>query len=85
MNYDSMDFEMDDWEEDGEDEVLYESDEFREQNSPIERHQEPIISDDLPVLPLRGVVIYPMTVSYTHLRAHETVLDLVCRILLEKK
>ena len=24
-------------------------------------------------------------VSYTHLRAHETVLDLVCRILLEKK
>ena len=25
------------------------------------------------------------TVSYTHLRAHETVLDLVCRILLEKK
>ena len=60
MNYDSMDFEMDDWEEDGDDEVLYESDEFREQNSPIERHPEPIISDDLPVLPLRGVVIYPM-------------------------
>ncbi len=26
-----------------------------------------------------------MTVSYTHLRAHETVLDLVCRLLLEKK
>ena len=25
------------------------------------------------------------TVSYTHLRAHETVLDLVCRLLLEKK
>ena len=25
-----------------------------------------------------------MTVSYTHLRAHETVLDLVCRLLLEK-
>ena len=24
-------------------------------------------------------------VSYTHLRAHETVLDLVCRLLLEKK
>ena len=23
-------------------------------------------------------------VSYTHLRAHETVLDLVCRLLLEK-
>ena len=30
-----------------------------------------------------GVVTIP--VSYTHLRAHETVLDLVCRLLLEKK
>eukprot|EP00656_Telonema_subtile_P053575 TRINITY_DN7794_c0_g1_i2.p1 TRINITY_DN7794_c0_g1~~TRINITY_DN7794_c0_g1_i2.p1 ORF type:complete len:106 (-),score=23.45 TRINITY_DN7794_c0_g1_i2:10-327(-) len=29
----------------------------------------------------RGTV----AVSYTHLRAHETVLDLVCRLLLEKK
>ena len=35
--------------------------------------------------------IYPIhpsaqtAVSYTHLRAHETVLDLVCRLLLEKK
>ena len=27
--------------------------------------------------------LYP--VSYTHLRAHETVLDLVCRLLLETK
>ena len=26
-----------------------------------------------------------VTVSYTHLRAHETVLDLVCRLLLEKQ
>ena len=32
--------------------------------------------------PLATVVI---AVSYTHLRAHETVLDLVCRLLLEKK
>ena len=31
----------------------------------------------------RGVLLTP--VSYTHLRAHETVLDLVCRLLLEKK
>src|SRR5665811_2553991 len=30
-----------------------------------------------------GAAIGP--VSYTHLRAHETVLDLVCRLLLEKK
>ena len=32
---------------------------------------------------LRYVVVE--AVSYTHLRAHETVLDLVCRLLLEKK
>ena len=32
------------------------------------------------------IVIHRVTaVSYTHLRAHETVLDLVCRLLLEKK
>ena len=34
-------------------------------------------------LRLIDVPVYP--VSYTHLRAHETVLDLVCRLLLEKK
>ena len=31
--------------------------------------------------PMDGAI----AVSYTHLRAHETVLDLVCRLLLEKK
>ena len=31
------------------------------------------------------VPAYFNAVSYTHLRAHETVLDLVCRLLLEKK
>ena len=36
-----------------------------------------------PVFP--GETITVDTVSYTHLRAHETVLDLVCRLLLEKK
>ena len=30
-------------------------------------------------------LLTPTPVSYTHLRAHETVLDLVCRLLLEKK
>src|SRR5664280_3108328 len=30
-----------------------------------------------------NISLFP--VSYTHLRAHETVLDLVCRLLLEKK
>ena len=32
------------------------------------------------MLQLTGTI----SVSYTHLRAHETVLDLVCRLLLEK-
>ena len=30
-------------------------------------------------------LVNTVAVSYTHLRAHETVLDLVCRLLLEKK
>ena len=32
-----------------------------------------------------GHALGGIAVSYTHLRAHETVLDLVCRLLLEKK
>ena len=32
-----------------------------------------------------AVPVIDGAVSYTHLRAHETVLDLVCRLLLEKK
>ena len=32
-----------------------------------------------------GILLVTGPVSYTHLRAHETVLDLVCRLLLEKK
>ena len=32
-----------------------------------------------------GSTVGTIAVSYTHLRAHETVLDLVCRLLLEKK
>ena len=32
-----------------------------------------------------GLLEASQAVSYTHLRAHETVLDLVCRLLLEKK
>src|SRR5665811_689372 len=35
--------------------------------------------------PLSAIAIEHESVSYTHLRAHETVLDLVCRLLLEKK
>ena len=43
-----------------------------------------IIKKDAPVK-LDKKTISAITVSYTHLRAHETVLDLVCRLLLEKK
>ena len=32
-----------------------------------------------------SIALQSEPVSYTHLRAHETVLDLVCRLLLEKK
>ena len=39
-----------------------------------------------PATPGTGVIAGGgVPVSYTHLRAHETVLDLVCRLLLEKK
>ncbi len=45
----------------------------------------PLISNILTNIGLlTGVAMYK-PVSYTHLRAHETVLDLVCRLLLEKK
>ena len=37
------------------------------------------------VRPKSGKPSEAAAVSYTHLRAHETVLDLVCRLLLEKK
>eukprot|EP00656_Telonema_subtile_P048924 TRINITY_DN5966_c0_g2_i3.p1 TRINITY_DN5966_c0_g2~~TRINITY_DN5966_c0_g2_i3.p1 ORF type:complete len:262 (-),score=44.50 TRINITY_DN5966_c0_g2_i3:46-831(-) len=48
----------------------------------------PRIAGELAVPRALGDFSYKQTpgpVSYTHLRAHETVLDLVCRLLLEKK
>ena len=42
----------------------------------------PITDDPIVNTPVMDV---PVTVSYTHLRAHETRHDLVCRLLLEKK
>ena len=41
--------------------------------------------DSLKVVTNMGYGTTYTPVSYTHLRAHETVLDLVCRLLLEKK
>ena len=43
------------------------------------------ISGEKPTKPMFRVKEIVIPVSYTHLRAHETVLDLVCRLLLEKK
>src|SRR5450759_3266265 len=38
-----------------------------------------------PIENLIALITVPVPVSYTHLRAHETRHDLVCRLLLEKK
>ena len=46
-----------------------------------QQHNEIKIDDVSQYVP--SLAVY--AVSYTHLRAHETVLDLVCRLLLEKK
>src|SRR5664280_3357713 len=46
---------------------------------------EPIVAAERPISSRTNVSIAfsgSFTVSYTHLRAHETVLDLVCRLLL---
>ena len=42
------------------------------------------INDHIHVTNIDGPLNYLETVSYTHLRAHETVVYLVCRLLLEK-
>src|SRR5665648_1298164 len=44
---------------------------------------EPVVGSAAPGV--HPAPIYFKTVSYTHLRAHETRHDLVCRLLLEKK
>ena len=47
-----------------------------------------LFAEDGTVTPVTVIKAGPcvvIPVSYTHLRAHETVLDLVCRLLLEKK
>ena len=56
----------------------------------IDTDPEPLQGFDLviPVYHKKNPIAFALVggaVSYTHLRAHETVLDLVCRLLLEKK
>ncbi|VTU63264.1 diphosphomevalonate decarboxylase [Lactobacillus rhamnosus GG] [Lacticaseibacillus rhamnosus] len=46
---------------------------------------EALISPMITALAENDLTTIGAPVSYTHLRAHETVLDLVCRLLLEKK
>lgn len=60
MQQDLFDMDMDDWEDSEEDQVLFESDEYTERFNMQPDNAENIPADDLPVLPLRGVVVYPM-------------------------
>lgn len=52
-------FDFEDWDDAAEEEVLFESDEFSGESFAPEEDP-PFISDDLPVLPLRGLVVHPM-------------------------
>lgn len=60
MQQDLFDMNMDEWEDNEEDQVLFESDEYNERFNMQAEKAENIPADDLPVLPLRGVVVYPM-------------------------
>ena len=51
----------------------------------VRRRRRGVAAGHVPVFDDAGVLATVGPVSYTHLRAHETVLDLVCRLLLEKK
>src|SRR5665811_2632872 len=57
------------------------------ENAGHKLHSYTLISDEGRVITrsVKEQVNAVNAVSYTHLRAHETVLDLVCRLLLEKK
>lgn len=48
------------WDDSSDDEILYESEEFSGRNQLDIVEGESDIADDLPLLPLRGVVVYPM-------------------------
>ena len=65
------------------------SDVYKRQHQNIRslKYKAPLPQVFLPLsnINLQYLIDYIFPVSYTHLRAHETVLDLVCRLLLEKK
>src|SRR5688572_1164621 len=60
MQQDLFDMQMDEWDDGEEDQVLYESEEYNERFNLQAGKAGAIPADDLPVLPLRGVVVYPM-------------------------
>ena len=60
MQQDLFDMQMDEWDDGEEDQVLYESEEYSERFNIQTDKADSIPADDLPVLPLRGVVVYPM-------------------------
>jgi ATP-dependent Lon protease len=60
MQQDLFEMQMDDWDDGEEDQVLYESEEYNERFNMQTDKVESIPADDLPILPLRGVVVYPM-------------------------
>ncbi|HXF64188.1 MAG TPA: endopeptidase La [Caldilineaceae bacterium] len=60
MNFDRLDFDMEEWDDSDEEQVLYESEEYAERYNFEPEKAGTIPADDLPVLPLRGVVVYPM-------------------------
>ena len=65
------------------------SDVYKRQDMDLKLAEKIAIDDDYFYetynVPAPATASSPAPVSYTHLRAHETVLDLVCRLLLEKK
>ena len=61
MNNPNIYADLDDWDDTEEDEVLYESEELSRQFTlEDEEPVDSIVADDLPVLPLRRAVVYPM-------------------------
>lgn len=54
-------FDMDDWDDSTEDQLLYVSDEVAGQHPPETDEIDSIILDNLPLLPVRGTVVYPIT------------------------
>jgi len=60
MQQDPFELRMDDWQDGEDDQLLYESEEYSERFNMHTEKADSIPADDLPVLPLRGVVVYPM-------------------------